>query len=337
VREGLIRRPFVALAALSLILFLTTAFALSSRAPAADASDSETAALIGLINGGRGSPLSVSAGANSDAQSAAQTAVDACAYNYTLMGHNKMLVSYGFVTAQTIYNAWAADSYYSSVMNDPNLHSVGIARAKKQGCNFGYLWIAYFDKGGGGSVTAAPTHTPSPTPSRTPSPTAVSSLTPTATPTGTPTPSSTPTPTSGCAGVSDVGNQCTSPTPTFTAVGDPTPTAAPEMPGDADCDGDVDSEDGILVLMLAAGFSPSVPCLDLHGVNCQGLVDITDALAILSYLGGIPFELPVGCPPLGTVVTPSPSPVPTTSATPTATPGPTETPAVTPAASGSPA
>lgn len=98
------------------------------------------------------------------------------------------------------------------------------------------------------------------------------------------------------------------------------------MPGDADCDGDVDSSDGILVLMLAAQLGPNAPCLSFNGVNCQGLIDVTDVLALLSYLGDIPFELPVGCPPLGIIVTPSPSPVPTASPTATATPTPTPTP-----------
>jgi hypothetical protein len=108
------------------------------------------------------------------------------------------------------------------------------------------------------------------------------------------------------------------------------------MPGDADCDLDVDSEDGILALMLAAQFHPDAPCLDFHGVNCQGLIDISDVLAILSFLGDIPFDLPDGCPALGIIVTPTPTAVPTPSPTPTETPPltdtpvPTETPVPTP-------
>jgi hypothetical protein len=116
------------------------------------------------------------------------------------------------------------------------------------------------------------------------------------------------------------------PTDTPTPTASPVPTPAPELPGDANCDGHIDSEDGILLLMRAANFDSFAPCLGLQGVNCQGLVDITDVLALLSFLGNIPFELPLGCPPLGIVVTP----VPTASPTPTVTPAPTETPVSTP-------
>lgn len=326
----------MALAALSFLLLLIIAFALTNRAPSAGAADSQTAALIELINNyrtshGRGA-LSVSADANADAQSAAQTAVNACAYNYGLSGHNAILVTYGYSTADTIFNAWIADSGYLSVLNNANYHSVGIGRANGTQCNWVYLWVAYFDLAGSGTTTPTytpsptPSKTPSPTPSKTPSPTPGSSLTPTptVTPTSTPTPTPSPTP-DDCAGVTDVSIQCTF-TPTAVPTDSPTPTAVPEMPGDADCDGDVDSADGILVLMLAAHLGPTTPCLSFDGVNCQGLIDVTDVLALLAYLGDIRFELPVGCPPLGIIVTLSPSPVPTASPTPTATPTPTPTP-----------
>ena len=333
----------MALAALSLLLFLTAAFALTTRAPSADASDSETMALIGLINGGRSSSLSVSAAANADAQAAAQNAVNACGYNYGLNGHNAMLVSYGFTTAQAIYSAWAADSYYSSVMNNSNYHSVGIGRAKNQGCSLGYLWVAYFDRAGGGETTTPTTHTPSPTPSGTPTPTLSSTTsTPTPTPTSAPTPS--PTPTAPCARISGVSVQCT-PTPTAVPTDSPTPTVSPvvtpsmDLPGDADCNETVNEQDGMIVLLWAAGFTPISPCLNQNdGVNCLEGIDVSDVLAIISYLGSIPFSLPAGCPAIGILLTPSASPVPTSSPTPTATPVvtgtpiPTETPPVSPTA-----
>lgn len=347
-RAGLIRRPLVALAALSFVLLLITAFALSNRAPSADAADSETAALIGYFNQYRASngvsALSTSSSANADAQAAAQNSVNHCSYLLP-QGHNVAWASYGRETAQLLWNAYVGpppDNILNYIRN-PAYNSVGIGRAYGPQCNWGYLWVMVLDTAGGGG-TATPTRTPSPTPSRTPSPTPSktpsptpgSSLTPTPTvtptftptptpsPTSTPTPSPTPTP-DDCAGATDAGIQCTF-TPTAAPTDSPTPTTPPEIPGDADCDGDVDSGDGILVLMLAAHLDSAAPCLGLSGVNCQGLIDVTDVLTLLAYLGDIPVELPFGCPPLGIIVTPTPSPFPTASPTPTATPTATPTP-----------
>ena len=112
-----------------------------------------------------------------------------------------------------------------------------------------------------------------------------------------------------------------------------------DLPGDADCNQSVNGEDGMIVLLWAAGFTPVSPCLDLEdGVNCETGIDVSDVLAIISYLGNIPVSLPAGCPALGILVSPSASPVPTPSPTPTATAVvtettiPTESPPVTPTA-----
>lgn len=362
VREGLIRRPSVAIATVSLLLLLSAAFALSERAPSADA-DSETAALIGYFNSYRAShgASSLSPSINAYAQSQAQQAVNDCAYSYTPGGYNVIWGVYGYTTGQALWNAWWDDPndpndspnsvYLTNYVSNPSYHSVGVGRVKVPSgvacSNWNWLWVIVLDTDGG-SATNPPTatHSPSPTASTTPSPTPspiASGSTATVTSTASPTPTPTPTPTSPCAGIAEVGVQCTptptavpgeSTSPTPSPIGDPTPTVPPEMPGDADCDLDVDSEDGILVLSVAAGLNTFAPCLSFDGVNCEGLIDITDLLTLLSYIGHVNYELPSGCPPIGVIVTPSPTPTPSPTETPTPTPPASDTPTPTP--SGSP-
>jgi hypothetical protein len=341
------------MATVSLLLLLTATFALSERAPSADASDSETTALIGYFNSYRAShgASALSPSINSYAQSQAQQAINDCGFTYSPGGYDVIWGSYGFSTAEALWSAYLADpnlTYVNKVAN-PKYHSVGVGRA--YGCQWGWLWVIVLDSAGGSATNPpTPSHTPSPPASRTPSPTpsptpSGSTATATATPTPTATAVATPTPTSPCAGITDVGVQCTltptavpseSPSPTPIPIGDPTPTAPPEMPGDADCDLDVDSEDGILLLSEAAGLNPFAPCLGFEGVNCRGFIDITDLLALLSYIGNLNYELPSGCPPIGVIVTPSPTPIPTPTLSPTETPTPTPPTSDTPTPTGSP-
>lgn len=60
------------------------------------------------------------------------------------------------------------------------------------------------------------------------------------------------------------------------------PLAAAESElGDADCDGEVNSIDALLVLQLHAGLTPTLPCPGAGDVNGDGRVDSVDAALIL--------------------------------------------------------
>jgi hypothetical protein len=321
VNGGLIRRSGLIAAALSLTLLFGADVFLDSGS-SARASDSETAALIDDINSYRTShgiaPLAVSGSANADAQAAAQGAVDACGYNYGLNGHNSMLVSYGFETADNtsngpgIFPAWESDTYYNGEFSNPSYGSVGIGRAKSSSCTqWGYLWVAYFDTGGGPATTPPPTPLPTPTPS--PTPTNAPTPTSTPAPTATSPPSGSHTPTSTAAPTGHV-----SPTPTPTPSVSPAATTPAVMPGDVDCGGTINMEDVILLLEAAANVPAFAPCMHLAGIDCTGGVDAADALVLLEFLENIPYRLPDGCPPLGS---PAPSPTLGPSKTPTPTPG----------------
>jgi hypothetical protein len=125
-----------------------------------------------------------------------------------------------------------------------------------------------------------------------------------ATPTPSPTPSPTPTPT-------PTASPDASATPSPTA----TTTAAPAdvIQGDLDCDEDIGGDDAILALLFAAlitdGAVSGCPFLlgeDIGGgnhwgdVNCDGIVDILDVLAILSYAGELEATtVPGDCAPIG--------------------------------------
>jgi hypothetical protein len=69
--------------------------------------------------------------------------------------------------------------------------------------------------------------------------------------------------------------------------------------GDANCDGLVRELDAMLVLFLAADFAAITPCLAPQGVDCTGLVDEFDALAVFRYLAGLNPNIPGGCPAIG--------------------------------------
>ena len=100
---------------------------------------------------------------------------------------------------------------------------------------------------------------------------------PTAEPTAEPTDTPTPTPTAG-------------PSETPVATGTPVPTGTPSgkaIQGDTDCDGDVDSVDGLFVLRDVAGFDPS-ECIDQGDVDCDEDRDSVDALGILRDVAALP-------------------------------------------------
>lgn len=108
--------------------------------------------------------------------------------------------------------------------------------------------------------------------------------------------------------------------------------AGPPAQGDVDCDGDLDSVDGLKVLRHAAGLDvtqePGCPQLGsgappFGDVDCSGAVDAVDALLILRSVAGLPVTQPPGCGPIGPGGTPgaTPSPAPG-SPTPSPTPEP---------------
>ncbi len=125
-----------------------------------------------------------------------------------------------------------------------------------------------------------PTPTPTPTPGASP--------TPTPTPPG---PSGTPNPTRPPA---RTPSPTPMPSPTQTPV--PTPAPAPALKGDVNCDGTVNSVDGLLVLRSVAAMpDPAAGCLQTAGdVDCSGATDAVDALQILRSVAQL-WRLPAAC------------------------------------------
>ncbi len=66
----------------------------------------------------------------------------------------------------------------------------------------------------------------------------------------------------------------------------------PALPGDADCDGSVNSVDAAGVLQYSARLIPSLPCLGNGDANGQGTIDGVDALLILQFGAGLLASLP---------------------------------------------
>jgi hypothetical protein len=62
--------------------------------------------------------------------------------------------------------------------------------------------------------------------------------------------------------------------------------------GDVNCDGDVNSIDGALVLQSDAGLIDSLPCPQNADVSGDGLVNAIDATLILQYDAGLIGSLP---------------------------------------------
>jgi hypothetical protein len=107
---------------------------------------------------------------------------------------------------------------------------------------------------------------------------------------GTSTPSPTPSPTPHASA-----------TPTATPVSSvtPTPTSSAHLRGDANCDDVVDASDVIAALSEVEDVDPGAPCSDLANADCDGELDADDALSILLYVAGTPREQPQGCGPIG--------------------------------------
>jgi hypothetical protein len=109
------------------------------------------------------------------------------------------------------------------------------------------------------------------------------------------------------------------PTPSPRPTGTPTPAPSPVpegAKGDADCNGFVTPADvGVLLASLSAvaevpvcpvppqNASTFTPRLD---IDCNLVVDVSDALLILGYVIALPVPLPTGCPPIGSIVSPLP-------------------------------
>ena len=138
--------------------------------------------------------------------------------------------------------------------------------------------------------TATPTNTGAP-PTATPTNTGAPSDD-TATPTTTSIPA-TATPTNtGIAATATPTNTHVPPTAT---VAPPTATPTPSgRPGDANCDGLVDSRDALVVLQLSAGLTDVLPCVQNADANGDGQINALDAAVILQYDAGLIHSLPAG-------------------------------------------
>ncbi len=67
---------------------------------------------------------------------------------------------------------------------------------------------------------------------------------------------------------------------------------SPVMPGDGDCDGNIDAVDAALLLQYAAGLTGPMPCLMAADVNRDSFFDAIDAALILQYVAGLIGTLP---------------------------------------------
>jgi hypothetical protein len=87
---------------------------------------------------------------------------------------------------------------------------------------------------------------------------------------------------------------------------DSDPDWQPRLPlhGDTDCDGDIDSVDGLNVLRDTAGFPPSL-CITAGDVDCDGDRDSVDGLGLLRHVAALPpLDTPPGCPQIGEPLAP---------------------------------
>ncbi len=70
------------------------------------------------------------------------------------------------------------------------------------------------------------------------------------------------------------------------------------MQGDADCNETVDVSDLLAVLLTLADVGAAAPCSAYADVNCDGVVNGSDALLILRYISQLTSAIP-DCPPVG--------------------------------------
>src|SRR5262249_36013929 len=90
------------------------------------------------------------------------------------------------------------------------------------------------------------------------------------------------------------------PTPTPTNPATPTPTGSAGKLGDADCDGDVDMNDALADLSEVAGVDPGVCDDERANADCDGDVDARDALRVAAFVAGVPVPAVPGCRSMGT-------------------------------------
>ena len=86
----------------------------------------------------------------------------------------------------------------------------------------------------------------------------------------------------------------------------PVPTPAPTptgtiVSGDTDCDNDVDSVDGLFVLLEVGGITGGACVAQAADVNCSGAIEAIDALQVMRHIAGLPVNVPVGCAAIGTL------------------------------------
>ncbi len=67
----------------------------------------------------------------------------------------------------------------------------------------------------------------------------------------------------------------------------PLPPALVTPPGDVNCDGTLNSNDAVLVLLLEAALIQSLPCEGLGDVSGDGEIDARDAAVILQIVAGL--------------------------------------------------
>jgi len=164
------------------------------------------------------------------------------------------------------------------------------------------------------------TPTPSPTPSPTPTPGPTGTATPTPSPTGTPTPTPTPSPTPGPSDTPPPSSSGTpsptptntptptpdpeaSPTPTATPTPEPTPSPTPEPQatvGDVDCNEIVQATDALHILRFVGAIPPAATCISQGDTDCDADIDAVDGLGVLRFVAGLPLTpTGAGCPPVG--------------------------------------
>jgi hypothetical protein len=85
----------------------------------------------------------------------------------------------------------------------------------------------------------------------------------------------------------------------ITVLGGPAPSL---RMGDADCDGGIDSVDGLAILLEVVG-RDEVPCRDAADVDCDGELDAVDALLILRFVAGLHTDVAAGCQAVGEILT----------------------------------
>jgi hypothetical protein len=137
--------------------------------------------------------------------------------------------------------------------------------------------------------TITPTNTPTNTPTSTFTPTSTATPTRTATFTMTPTRTLTPTPTLTYTPTATHTVTAThTPTATRTRTATATRTNTPLRPeGDVNCNGILQSTDAAIVLQLEAGLLASLPCEESGDLNHDGHVNSVDATIILQHVAGL--------------------------------------------------